>query len=203
MLKMLKFVRFSSSFKGELAKSLESLKYLKSPNIFEKELLSLKELSSMSEEFEDELEGELESLNLRIREEILKSKFNQKNDINGCFIELRAGAGGTEAQDLTQILARMYTRWGEQKYYVTKIVDSSSGEIAGYKSVVLQLKGEYAFGWAKFETGVHRFIRISPFDSNGKRVFHNLNYSIPLLFLYKFYQCLKRKTTILLSIQKI
>lgn len=189
MLRILNFQRFSSTFKSELVKSAESLKYLKTPNIFEKELQNLKELSTMSADFEDELEEELESLNVRIREEILKTKFNQKNDANGCFIELRAGAGGVEAQDLTQILARMYTRWGEQKNYSNKIVESSKGDIAGYKSVTLQLKGEYAFGWAKFETGVHRFIRISPFDSNGKRVILFTDQSIRHLCLYKSCQC--------------
>lgn len=90
-------------------------------------------------------------------------------DDNPCFLEIHAGAGGTEAQDWAQMLQRMYTRWAEHRKYKVEIVDEMAGEEAGVKAVTLEIRGHQAYGWLKTETGVHRLVRISPFDSNARR----------------------------------
>lgn len=90
-------------------------------------------------------------------------------DANDTFIEVHAGAGGTESQDWAQMLARMYLRWAEDRKYKTEIIESSAGEEAGLKSMTILLKGHNAYGWLKTESGVHRLVRISPFDSNARR----------------------------------
>jgi peptide chain release factor 2 len=90
-------------------------------------------------------------------------------DANDTFIEVHAGAGGTESQDWAQMLARMYLRWSEDRKYKTEIIESSAGEEAGIKSMTVLVKGHNAYGWLKTESGVHRLVRISPFDSNARR----------------------------------
>ena len=90
-------------------------------------------------------------------------------DANDTFIEVHAGAGGTESQDWAQMLARMYLRWAEDRKYKTEIIESSAGEEAGIKSMTIMVKGHNAYGWLKTESGVHRLVRISPFDSNARR----------------------------------
>jgi peptide chain release factor 2 len=90
-------------------------------------------------------------------------------DANDTFIEVHAGAGGTESQDWAQMLARMYLRWAEDRKYKTEIIESSAGEEAGIKSMTVLVKGHNAYGWLKTESGVHRLVRISPFDSNARR----------------------------------
>jgi peptide chain release factor 2 len=90
-------------------------------------------------------------------------------DANDTFIEVHAGAGGTESQDWAQMLARMYLRWAEDRKYKTEIIESSAGEEAGIKSMTILAKGHNAYGWLKTESGVHRLVRISPFDSNARR----------------------------------
>ena len=95
--------------------------------------------------------------------------FSGKNDKNNCYIDLQAGSGGVEAQDWVSILMRMYLRWSEIKGFNTEIIHMSEGDIAGIKSVTIHVSGQYAFGWLRTETGIHRLVRKSPFDSNGKR----------------------------------
>ena len=90
-------------------------------------------------------------------------------DGNDAYVEVHAGAGGTESQDWAEKLARMYTRWAEQKGYKVALVEESPGEEAGIKSATLEIKGENAYGWLKTESGVHRLVRISPFDSAARR----------------------------------
>jgi peptide chain release factor 2 len=90
-------------------------------------------------------------------------------DGNSTYLEVHAGAGGTESQDWTSMLLRMYVRWAESKGYKVEAIEESPGEEAGTKSATLMIKGEDAFGWLKTESGVHRLVRISPFDSNAKR----------------------------------
>ena len=90
-------------------------------------------------------------------------------DINNCYLEIHAGAGGTESQDWAQMILRMYLRWSEsQKFNITHIQESP-GEEAGIKSCTINISGDYAFGWLRFESGIHRLVRISPFDSNKRR----------------------------------
>ena len=90
-------------------------------------------------------------------------------DSNDTYLEVHAGAGGTESQDWAEMLQRMYTRWAERKGYKVELVEYHSGEAAGIKSCTLQIKGENAYGWAKTESGVHRLVRISPYDSSARR----------------------------------
>ena len=99
----------------------------------------------------------------------LESLLSGEADANDCFLEVNAGAGGTEAQDWAEILLRMYTRWAEQHKYKLTLIDESPGEEAGIKSTTLQVSGHNAYGWLKTESGVHRLVRISPFDSAARR----------------------------------
>ena len=91
------------------------------------------------------------------------------HDKDGALLSIHAGAGGTESQDWAQMLLRMYTRWAEANGYKTTIVDQTEGEEAGLKSVTVELEGDYAYGYAKAERGVHRLVRISPFDASNRR----------------------------------
>jgi peptide chain release factor 2 len=90
-------------------------------------------------------------------------------DSSDAFIEINAGAGGTESNDWAEMLQRMYQRWAERRGFKVELIDQHTGEQAGIKSCTLLIKGEYSYGWAKTESGVHRLVRISPFDSNAKR----------------------------------
>jgi peptide chain release factor 2 len=108
---------------------------------------------------------------LRSRAEALKleSMLSGEADANDAYLEIHAGAGGTESQDWAEMLLRMYTRWAEKKGYKVEYLEESEGEEAGIKSATIQVKGQNAYGWLKTESGVHRLVRISPFDSNARR----------------------------------
>ena len=95
--------------------------------------------------------------------------FSGEMDPNNAYLDVQSGSGGTEAQDWTEMLLRMYLRWGESKGFKARVVEASAGEVAGLKSATVQFEGEYAFGWLRTETGVHRLVRKSPFDSGGRR----------------------------------
>jgi peptide chain release factor 2 len=99
----------------------------------------------------------------------LESLLSGEADANDCYMEVNAGAGGTEAQDWAEMLLRMYLRWAEQHGYKTQLLDESRGEEAGIKSATVQISGHNAYGWLKTECGVHRLVRISPYDSNARR----------------------------------
>jgi len=95
--------------------------------------------------------------------------FSGEMDANNAFLDIQAGSGGTEAQDWANMLLRMYLRWGEQNGFDTELIEVSAGEVAGIKSATIKFIGEYAFGWLRTETGVHRLVRKSPFDSGNRR----------------------------------
>ncbi|MGI9406641.1 MAG: peptide chain release factor 2 [Hyphomicrobiaceae bacterium] len=116
-----------------------------------------------------ESEAALAALSTEVQKRQLEALLSGEADGNDCFVELHAGAGGTESQDWTQMLLRMYTRWAERRGFKTELFEVSAGEEAGLKSATLQVKGENAYGWLKTESGVHRLVRISPFDSNARR----------------------------------
>jgi peptide chain release factor 2 len=99
----------------------------------------------------------------------IESLLSGEADGNDCYIELNSGAGGTEAQDWAEMLMRMYMRWAEQHGYKVQLMEESEGEQAGIKSATLQITGPNAYGWLKTEGGVHRLVRISPFDANARR----------------------------------
>lgn len=98
-----------------------------------------------------------------------KRMFPYETDLNNAYLNIQSGSGGTEAQDWAEMLLRMYTRWGEAHAYTVDLVDISPGEVAGIKSATLKITGPYAYGWLRTETGVHRLVRKSPFDSGNRR----------------------------------
>ncbi|AWU93021.1 peptide chain release factor 2 [Azospirillum ramasamyi] len=114
-------------------------------------------------------EAQLYSLRDRANKLQIESLLSGEADANDCFVEVNAGAGGTEAQDWALMLMRMYTRWAEQHGYKAEWLDETPGEEAGIKSATVQIKGHNAYGWLKTEAGVHRLVRISPFDSQARR----------------------------------
>ncbi len=116
-----------------------------------------------------EAEKAIAALSKRAEELRLQSMLSGEADANDTYVEIHAGAGGTESQDWAEMLFRMYTRWAEKKGYKLQLVEESAGEGAGIKSATLLVKGANAYGWLKTEAGVHRLVRISPFDSNARR----------------------------------
>ena len=133
--------------------------------------LTLVELGELEEDEATLLEGEqqLEVLSKRVARLRLESLLSGEADNNDCFIEIHAGAGGTEAQDWALILQRMYLRWAERHMYKIEWMEEVGGEEAGIKSCTFKIIGLQAYGWLKSENGVHRLVRISPFDSNARR----------------------------------
>jgi len=115
------------------------------------------------------IEEDVAELEKQMAELEFKRMFNQPADVNNCFIDITAGAGGTEAEDWAGMLLRMYVRYGERKGFKVEIMEQDDGEIAGINRATIRLEGEYAYGLLRTETGVHRLVRHSPFDSNNKR----------------------------------
>ncbi len=111
----------------------------------------------------------LEKIRDEARKRQIESLLSGEADGNDAYLQVNAGAGGTEAQDWAQILLRMYTRWAGQRGFGVSLLDESQGEEAGLKSATIKIEGDQAYGWLKTETGVHRLVRISPFDSNARR----------------------------------
>ncbi len=132
------------------------------------EFLQLAEMEK-DESFRSDIENELGSLNNSIEEAEFKNMLSGKDDDKNCILSIHSGAGGTEAQDWAEMLMRMYLRWGEQNNYKMNILDILDGDGAGIKSVSIEVQGEFAYGYLKAENGVHRLVRISPFDSNKRR----------------------------------
>jgi peptide chain release factor 2 len=137
-------------------------------------LRDAKELDELLEMEEDpatsaELDREVQSIESDARAFELRSLLRGTDDHRDAQVEIAAGAGGTEAQDWAQMLMRMYTRWAERRGYEIEVLDLSEGEEAGIKGAVLEIRGQYAFGFLRPETGVHRLVRISPFDSQARR----------------------------------
>ena len=116
-----------------------------------------------------EAEGQLVRLQTRASQRRLESLLSGEADGNDCYLEVNAGAGGTEAQDWSEMLVRMYTRWADAHGYKVEWLEESPGEEAGLKSASIMIKGPSAYGWLKTESGVHRLVRISPFDSQSRR----------------------------------
>ena len=132
------------------------------------ELLELAE-SENDEAAARDIESEAVPLEADVRRLELKRMFNKEMDSHSAFLDIQAGAGGTEAQDWAQMLLRMYLRWGAARGFACEVIDSSPGEVAGIKSATVEVKGDYAYGWLRTETGVHRLVRKSPFDSGNRR----------------------------------
>ncbi len=140
----------------------------------ERETADTSELIGLAEADNDEAlaaEGlaSLRTLADEAKRREIESLLSGEADANDAYVEINAGAGGTEAQDWAEMLMRMYTRWAEKHGYKVQLMEESEGEQAGVKSVTLQITGPDAYGWLKTEAGVHRLVRISPFDANARR----------------------------------
>ena len=134
--------------------------------------LEIQDLAKEENEIEmlNESEIELKKLFILARNKQLETLLSGEADDKNCFLEIHPGAGGTEAQDWAEMLKRMYCRWAENKGYKIVLIEESDGEEAGLKSVTLQILGKNAYGWLKTEAGIHRLVRISPFDSSSKDI---------------------------------
>ena len=132
------------------------------------ELIEMAEAENDADMVKDAM-ASLRSLAAEAKRREIESLLSGEADANDCYLEVNAGAGGTEAQDWAEMLMRMYTRWAEQHGYKVQLLEQSEGEQAGIKSATLQFTGMNAYGWLKTEAGVHRLVRISPFDSAARR----------------------------------
>lgn len=128
-------------------------------------------LASETNDFQllNQIINEINFLNKKIDKLEFYKMFSKKNDKLNCYLDLQSGSGGTESQDWAQTLLRMYLKWAENKGFKTDITDETPGDIAGIKSSTLHIIGDYAFGWLRTETGIHRLVRKSPFDSSNRR----------------------------------
>lgn len=137
-------------------------------------LADLSELAEMGAEESDaaaldDVDAELDALVVGLAALEFRRMFQGELDPNNAFVEIQSGSGGTEAQDWAEMLLRMYLRWAEQREFKADIVELSAGDVAGIKGATIQVTGEYAYGWLRTETGVHRLVRKSPFDSGSRR----------------------------------
>ena len=162
----------------------KSLSITKQKSVIEKELneynlilsdfAQLKEFKELydedqSSELSDYLDTEIKKISISTQKLSFLKIFNGKSDLCNAFLDIQSGSGGTEAQDWAEMLLRMYSRWGEKHDFDIEIIDITNGEVAGIKSATLKFNGKYAFGWLRTETGVHRLVRKSPFDSGNRR----------------------------------
>ncbi len=132
------------------------------------------ELLQLASEEEDEatvqsVNDDLQALETQIAELEFRRMFSGEQDQNSAFVDIQSGSGGTEAQDWAEMLLRMYLRWGEAHGFKTELMEASPGDVAGIKSATIRFEGEYAYGWLRTESGVHRLVRKSPFDSGSRR----------------------------------
>jgi peptide chain release factor 2 len=154
--------------RNQLAARIEGVLRLEAEVADMLELLSLAEADD-DEKMIDESVATLRALADEAKRLELESLLSGEADANDCYVEVNAGAGGTEAQDWAEMLVRMYTRWAEQHGYKVQLLGESEGEQAGVKSATLLVSGPNAYGWLKTEAGVHRLVRISPFDAAARR----------------------------------
>ena len=117
----------------------------------------------------DDIAGELAAVDRALGALEFRRMFQGEQDAANAFLEIQAGSGGTEAQDWAEMLLRMYLRWGEKRGFATQLIEVSAGDVAGIKSAAVEFGGDYAFGWLRTETGVHRLVRKSPFDAGKRR----------------------------------
>jgi peptide chain release factor 2 len=154
--------------RNTLASRMEGVRKLESDVSDALELIELAEADGDEAMVADSMTS-LRALAEEAKRREIESLLSGEADANDCYIELNSGAGGTEAQDWAEMLMRMYMRWAEKHGYKVQLLEESEGEQAGIKSATLQVTGPNAYGWLKTEAGVHRLVRISPFDSNARR----------------------------------
>jgi peptide chain release factor 2 len=154
--------------RNQIASQMDGVRKMEADVADAMELIELAEADGDASMVTDAL-ASLRAIAEEAKRREIESLLSGEADGNDCFIELNAGAGGTEAQDWAEMLMRMYMRWAERHDYKVQLLDQSEGEQAGIKSATLQITGPNAYGWLKTEAGVHRLVRISPFDSNARR----------------------------------
>ncbi|ABJ90731.1 peptide chain release factor 2 [Buchnera aphidicola] len=182
--KKIKLINFKIKklFKKKKFKKISSLykkknNFLKKINIFKKFKKKIKDIKNWIKIFK--LENDINILKeINIQYKAIKNKiyvlesymmFNHKNDKNNCYLDIQSGSGGLESQDWTKMLLKMYLKYLYKKKFVTKIISETVGDNGGIKSITLSIKGKFAFGWLRTETGIHRLVRKSPFDAGKKR----------------------------------
>ena len=138
------------------------------------ELKDAEDLIRLTAEEDDEstyqgLVADVDEIIKKLEKLEFERMFSGKMDGNSAYLDIQSGSGGTEAQDWAEMIMRMYVRWGDQHGYKTEVIDVSQGDVAGIKGATIKFEGDYAYGWLRTETGVHRLVRKSPFDSNNKR----------------------------------
>ena len=143
-------------------------------NALESKFSDIKDLIEISIELNDEEELQKQETALLVVDSEIdaletKKYFSRENDLNNAYLDIQSGSGGTEAQDWAEMLFRMYSRWAEEMNFKVKIEEYSSGDVAGIKSASIHISGTYAYGWLRTETGIHRLVRKSPFDSGNRR----------------------------------
>lgn len=159
----------------EHLKRLNALKRVVRPwDAVDKETTDYIEMAEMAVEAADkelaaEIEAHVETIEKRVEELEFQSMLSDEADASDCFLQVHSGAGGTESCDWASMLLRMYTRWAERKNFKVEMIDLQPGDEAGVSRAVIGIRGEFAFGFLKAENGVHRLVRISPFDSNKRR----------------------------------
>ena len=154
--------------RNHLAAGVEGVRKLESEVADTVELIGLAEADGDGAMAAEGL-AQLRALAEESKRREIESLLSGEADSNDCYVEINAGAGGTDAQDWAEMLVRMYTRWAEQHGYKVQLLEEAEGEQAGIKSATLQVSGTNAYGWLKTEAGVHRLVRISPFDANARR----------------------------------
>lgn len=154
--------------RAQLQSSVEVLEALSQKLIDAKELLQLAAAENDEAAIIDVVK-EVDSLETQVDALEFKRMFSGKMDVSNAYLDIQAGSGGTEAQDWAEMLLRMYLRWGDKHNFQTELLEVSPGEVAGIKSATVKFSGEYAYGWLRTESGVHRLVRKSPFDSGNRR----------------------------------
>lgn len=151
-----------------LEKVVDTIKNLQVHLSDTRELLDLAREECDQDAIKD-VSTDLERIEKQLADLEFQRMFSGEMDANDAFLDIQSGSGGTEAQDWAEMLLRMYLRWGESHEFRTKLIEVSPGDIAGIKSATIQFEGEYAYGWLRTETGIHRLVRKSPFDSSNRR----------------------------------
>jgi len=154
--------------KSQLEKVVETIDELDSSLASTQEILEMAEMDA-DQEMVDEVVSELSRLEAKLDELEFHRMFSGELDANNAYLEIQSGSGGTEAQDWANMILRMYLRWAESHGFKAEILEVSAGDVAGIKGATVHVQGDYAFGWLRTETGVHRLVRKSPFDSGNRR----------------------------------
>ena len=154
--------------RGQLEAIVDTINELKNGLTDSADILELA-VEENDEETISSIVADLVVFSAKVADLEFKRMFSKEMDANNAFLDIQSGSGGTEAQDWASMILRMYLRWGERKGFKTELIEESSGEVAGIKSATIKFSGDYAFGWLRTETGVHRLVRKSPFDSGNRR----------------------------------